>query len=434
MDRLLAMPAYATSGDVALKPGFDRIRALLAGMGHPEQGREIILVAGTNGKGSTASMLAAMSTAAGVRTGLHTSPHLRWVGERMRVDGETPTEAWLSEAFETWEPLFKDVEPSFFETTLALSFIWFAARDAERWVVEIGLGGRLDAANVLDADLGILTSVGRDHLHLLGPTLSDVAREKAAIARLERPFILGPLQGEVRSAALETLTGIGAEVLEPLAPDDGPSPFTLSSTKRTVTGIELPMDSPHQRINALLALEALDVLHHPPVPSETVRDGFARLSSLSGLRARQEWVHPDVMVDVCHNEDALRASLLVFLREVEGRRGSRDLPREAAKRVRIVLGFLADKDLGQIGGWLQKTVDGGRLDGVELVAVSTPGARGQVAAETAEALRNSGWNRGVESSDSLDQVLDARSEDGGVMFVGGSYLIASRALERLDSP
>ena len=107
--RLLAMPAFATSGDVALKPGLDRIRALLAGMGHPERDREIILVAGTNGKGSTASMLAALSTAAGVRTGLHTSPHLLWVGERMRVDGIEPSEEWLAETFENWESLFDRV-------------------------------------------------------------------------------------------------------------------------------------------------------------------------------------------------------------------------------------------------------------------------------------------------------------------------------------
>jgi len=422
--RLLAMPAFATSGDVALKPGLDRIRALLAGMGHPERDREIILVAGTNGKGSTASMLAALSTAAGVRTGLHTSPHLLWVGERMRVDGIEPSEEWLAETFENWESLFDRVKPSFFEATLALSFAWFADQGAERWVVEIGLGGRLDAANVLDASVGILTSVGRDHMHLLGPTLSDVSREKAAIARPGRPFVLGPLEGEARAAALETLREIGTDVIEPVQTQETGAPFTLRTSKRSVSGVQLSIDAPHQRINALLALQALDLLHAPLVPETTVKDGFYRLSELSGLRGRQDWVNETTMVDVCHNEDALQAALSTFIATVS--RSDRD---EGA--VRVVLGFLADKELGQFGTWLARTVEEILPGRVNVEAVGTAGARGQRAAATERALIESGWNGPIQKHDSVEEALSRALSQASFTFIGGSYLVAASALEWL---
>jgi dihydrofolate synthase/folylpolyglutamate synthase len=428
LDRLLAMPAFATSGDVALKPGFDRIRALLKGMGHPEEGREIVLVAGTNGKGSTASMVAALSTAAGVRTALHTSPHLKWVGERMRVDGQTPSKTWLADAFESWEPLFQEVQPSFFEATLALSFCWFANRKADRWVVEIGLGGRLDAANVLDADVAILTSVGKDHMHLLGPTLSDVAREKAAIARPNKPFILGPLEKVVRSSALDTLHKIGARVIEPS--HSVGSACILSTSKRTVSDVRLSIDAPHQRSNALLALEAMDILHETPIPEQVVRHAFSHVSQLSGLRGRLDWVNARTMVDVCHNEEALKAAVSSFLATAAA---SETTPLSA----RLILGFLADKDIGQFGSWLPKALSDAAISDVTfpdvtIVAVSTEGARGQSAVATSRALLQSGWTGMIQTSDTLDEALTKEHSKQGWTFIAGSYLIASRALEVLD--
>ncbi len=424
LERLLAMPAFATSGKVALKPGFDRIEALLAGMGHPEKGREIVLVAGTNGKGSTASMLAALSTAAGVRTGLHTSPHLLYVGERMRVDGVAPDVSWLSEAVERWEPLFESVQPSFFEATLALSLHWFAECDASRWVVEIGLGGRLDAANVLDATLGILTSVGRDHMELLGPTLADVAREKAAIARRDRPFVLGPLIPEARIAALDVLADRGAQVIE-IQPDrqiiEAPDrSLTLTTGARAVSDIMLELTGPHQRINALLALEAIDQLSPTPIGDSRVREGFAHTAALSGLRARQEWVNPSVMVDVGHNEDALRSTFDAFIGSTEG------------FERHVVLGFLADKTLGALGSWLHDRVSDADLTSFHVITVDIDGSRGQSAERAADVLRTSGWTGPIECAGNVADTIASVVARGGRTLVGGSYRTASVALEVLS--
>lgn len=424
ISRLLSLPAFATSGDVALKPGFERIEALLAGMGHPERDREIILVAGTNGKGSTASMLAAMSTAAGIRTGLHTSPHLLHVSERMRVDGRAPSEDWLSTAVGRWETLFEAVEPSFFEATLALSLHWFAECDARRWVVEIGLGGRLDAANVLNANLGILTSVGRDHMHLLGPTLADVAAEKAAIGRAKRPFVLGPLADEPRSAALAVLKRIGALVIEP-EPEDGildsgGGLIELKTSRRGVAGVELPLPGRHQRMNALLALEAIDQLHDVPVEAAIVERGLRDLHLLSGLRGRQEWVYPDVMVDVGHNEDALRAAITSFIDKIDDNERC------------IILGFLEDKDLGSLGEWLWNRTSGSNAT-LRVVVVETDGARGLQPREARMRLENSGWRGPIhEVSDPVEALRQAR-EQGMSVLVGGSYRVAAPVLRALEA-
>ena len=172
LDRLLALPRFADAGAAAYSPGLDRMRALLAGMGHPERAAPSIHVAGTNGKGSTASMAAAIATASGLRVGLHTSPHLRHIGERMRVDGVPAADGWLDDATERHARLFARVGPSFFEATTALAFLRFAEAGVDLAVIEVGLGGRLDATNVLTPRVSVVTSVGLDHTDLLGDTLA----------------------------------------------------------------------------------------------------------------------------------------------------------------------------------------------------------------------------------------------------------------------
>ena len=412
----MALPAYATSGEVALKPGFERIKALLTGMGHPERHREIILVAGTNGKGSTASMLAAMSSAAGVCTGLHTSPHLVSVTERMRVNGVAPSEAWLAGEVLRWETLFARVQPSFFEATLALSLRWFADQEAERCVVEIGLGGRYDAANALEADLCILTSVGRDHMQLLGPTLSDVAAEKAAIGKRGKPFIMAPLEEPSRTAAYRVLQSIGARVTEINAltgirttPD---GTLTLTTSRRQVTHLKPPLPGPHQQVNPLLAIEAMDQLHDPLINAATLRDGLGSMQMLSGLRARGEWLLPGVMIDVAQNESALEATLRVFLNAASD------------KTPVLVLGFLADKDPGKLGDWLL----GYAPVSTRIICVDTGGARGLKADEAALRWIQSGWTGPIETTSDPADVLKQEYREGAYVLFAGSHQVVSRIL------
>lgn len=409
--RLMALPAFTTSGNVALKPGFDRIRALLAGMGSPEQEREIVLIAGTNGKGSTASMLAALSTASGVRTGLHTSPHLLHVGERMRVDGAAAPTAWLAGQTERFSSLIERVEPSFFEATLALSLLWFAEHDTRRWVVEVGLGGRLDATNALDPAVSVITSIGWDHVELLGPTLADIAGEKAGIARAGRPLVVGALPAEALDAVSAHAASVGARLMGPAGPEQAPDgSWTLRTPVRQVTGVRVPLTGAHQGMNAQLALSALDLLEDVPVPEDVVAQGFKDVHALSGLRARQEWVNPWCMVDVGHNPEAMAATIASFDAATAG-----DTVRPC-----IVLGFLKDKDVEAVGHLLS-----GRER--DVVTVPTDGARGQGAADTAARLAAGGF-QGARAAESWPGILDGLARAGRRVLVAGSHHVAAEAL------
>ena len=426
LGRLFALPAFSTSGKVALKPGFDRIQALLAGMGHPEADRETVLVAGTNGKGSTASMIAALSTSAGVRTGLHTSPHLIHVGERMRVDGQPAPTEWLATQMERWGRLFDTVEPSFFEATLALSCCWFAEHDARRWVVEVGLGGRLDATNALGPSISVITSIGWDHEALLGPTLADIAREKAGIARPGRPLVIGEVPNEALEAIRNVAAATGSLLIQPtradaaLRGDDGS--WTLNGMHRKLPRVELPLAGRHQANNALLALEVMERLHaDDPVSDDCLRDGFSRLREWSGLRARQEWVTPWCMVDVAHNPEALATTLDAFGKA----------PGVGPDRV-VILGFLEDKDVEAAGALLTETwPDGGLL--AKRPAVKTVpifGARGLTARETADRLASGGWTGPVETT-TVEAALAAAGEGNQTLLVAGSHHVAAAALSWL---
>ena len=210
--RLLALPRFADAGAAAYRPGLERMRALLARLGDPHTAYPSIHVAGTNGKGSTASFAASVAQAAGLRVGLHTSPHLVTLRERMRVDGHPAPPDWLEEAVERWGGAVEAVGPSFFEATVALSFLYFAEAGVDLAVVEVGLGGRLDATNVLTPLVAAVTHVGLDHTDLLGATTPEIAREKAGIAKPGVPLLHAVAEADARAALEAEARGRGGTV------------------------------------------------------------------------------------------------------------------------------------------------------------------------------------------------------------------------------
>lgn len=203
------------------KFGIDRMRLLAAALGHPERTLPYVHVAGTNGKGSVAAMLEAIFRAAGWRTGLYTSPHLVRLGERVRVDGRILSEEEIAGYTAELRPVAdrlaaaggEDDRPSFFEFMTAMAFLQFNRRRCDVGIAEVGLGGRLDATNILDPEVSIITSIGLDHVEYLGGTIEEIAAEKAGIIKPERPVVLGRMPAEaervIRAIALER----GAEVL-----------------------------------------------------------------------------------------------------------------------------------------------------------------------------------------------------------------------------
>ena len=302
-----------------------RMRRILRALGDPQDGLRIVHVAGTKGKGSTSAMIAAASRAAGLRTGLFTSPHLHRIEERFRIDGREATSRDLVllidavrpavERLDRDDPHFHEGGATFFEITTAMGLLYFARRDVDLAVVEVGMGGRLDSTNAVRPVVSVLTTISLDHTRLLGSTLAAIAGEKAGILKRGRPAVSGVRGAEPESvirriaeARRVRLREIGVDYdydYQPPRPPLGrPTPgLARVATWRTDWGrIDLPLLGEHQALNASVALATLDVLgeHGIAIGRDAVVRGFAGLD----WPARAEVLpreRPLVVVDGAHN-------------------------------------------------------------------------------------------------------------------------------------
>lgn len=319
IDGLLERTRPAVAGDERVK--LRRVRALLARLGDPHRALPTVLVAGTKGKGSTAAMMASVLQAAGYRVGLYTKPHLVEYRERFRVDGEMiPPEA-LAEAVAVVAPHAEamaadpDGVPTYFEVSVAIAFWHFARARIHLAVVEVGLGGRLDATNVADPLVAVLTPVSFDHMEVLGTTLGAIAREKAGIVRPQGAVVSAPQVPEALAEIIDVCTALGARLvlvdeqmrIRPASSTLYDQTFTLEGPWGPYGLLRLPLVGAHQLTNAATAAAALEVLGERgfPVSKEAVRDGLAALR----WPARVEVVHerPYVVVDVAHNPASIAA-------------------------------------------------------------------------------------------------------------------------------
>jgi dihydrofolate synthase/folylpolyglutamate synthase len=345
---LLALPRFAEQGGAAFKPGLERMHALLDALGDPHERFRSVHVAGTNGKGSTASLLASIGTAAGLRVGLHTSPHLHDLAERMRLDGVPAPHGWIAEAVARWQPAFETIGPSFFEATVALSFRYFADASADLAVVEVGLGGRLDATNVLRPTLALVTNVDLDHTDLLGDTPEAIAREKAGIAKRGVP-LLTAAEGEGVLAALRaTAEARGAPfvrvqdevAVEAVEERADRLVLDLETPVRTYRRLEVGLGGRHQAWNAALAVRAAERAIGA-AREAVVREGLLNVRKHSELAGRCEVVRrtPLILADVAHNAGGLGAALAWARGLVEG-------------ELYVLFGTMRDKDLGAMAAAL----------------------------------------------------------------------------------
>jgi dihydrofolate synthase / folylpolyglutamate synthase len=331
-----ALPRFTAQGAAAYQPGLDRMRTMLAALGDPHRACPVVHVAGTNGKGSTASFAAALLTASGLRTGLHTSPHLWHVSERMRVDGVPAPAAWLDAAVARLRPLFDAQCPSYFEATVVLAFLHFAETGVDAAVVEVGLGGRLDATNVVTPATSLVTALALDHTDLLGPTLAHVAREKAGIFKPGVPAFTLAQPEEAAAVLRAEAAHVGAPlevVHDTVRLHDG----TLTTPLGRYEGVEIGLTGPHQAHNAALALRGAETLLDHALPPEAVRRGLRDVRTLAGLRARLETVQarPRIVLDVAHNPHGLAAALAATTPPPGGRRT-------------VLLGLMADKEVDAV--------------------------------------------------------------------------------------
>lgn len=376
---LLALPRFAVEGRTALRPGLERMRALCAAMGRPERAYPVVHVAGTNGKGSTASMVAAVGTAAGQRIGLHTSPHLFRLTERMRVDGVPAPPEWVADAVGRFRADLEAIRPSFFEATAALSLLYFAERGVDRAVVEVGLGGRLDATNVVEPELALITSIGLDHTDLLGETLVEIAGEKAGIIKPGVPALTSADQPDVvarlrAAAAVQgSVLGVAGEDFSGTVEAVYPDRIVLSvhTAEHMYEAVTVGLPGAHQAENAVLAVAAAEAVYGAAAEA-AIREGLARVRELSGLRGRCEIVstEPPIVADVAHNAEGLAAAL----------RFAASLHSPGTGRLYVVFGVMRDKPLASL-------LDRLRVSGATVLPVAASAPRALPVSDLRAALR-----------------------------------------------
>jgi dihydrofolate synthase/folylpolyglutamate synthase len=439
VDYLHRLPRFSGEADEAFKPGLERMEALLEAMGHPHDDLRAVHVAGTNGKGSVASMTAAIASAAGLRTGLHTSPELVHLTDLMRVDGEPVAEAWLDDAVARYRSAFDRIEPSFFEATVALSFRYFADESVDLAVVEVGLGGRLDATNVLDPALAVITSIDLEHTTLLGDTLAEIAREKAGIVKPETPVLTGVTQPEALAAIRDVAAGREAtvHVLDEEASWEvrqtgvGGSVVDLQTPMRRLRGLRVALPGAHQHRNAALAVRAAELVLPQAAYDAPVRTGLADVRALAGLRGRLEVVSADplVVADVAHNPSSLQATLAALTTALRAERGEAPDEDEGAGseptwsgRLWVGLGLLRDKDLDGIAGVLA------RCDAaIRLLPLRLDADRARDPAAIAHAARTAGLDTAAPASvpDALATFSTTAAPRDALLMTGSHKVVAA---------
>ena len=345
-----AMPSFQRVGGDAYKPGLERIAAFCQHMGNPQRNYYTIHVAGTNGKGSVSHMLASILREAGYRTGLFTSPHLVDFRERIRVDGEMIPKQKVVNFVDKHQAKMQELDLSFFEMTAAMAFDYFDQSDVEMAIIETGLGGRLDATNIITPILSIVTNIGLEHTEFLGTTIEQIAAEKAGIIKKSIPALLGQRNAaydhvfERRTAELNSLLIYAEEAwtLHGVEHFDNDNQHFSLVRERDGRGYELDIDllGDYQRHNIVTVCAAADYLaEHTPltISRRALREGLATAAASTGLTGRWQVLarEPYTVCDTGHNADGI-SYVAAQLEALE------------CDRLIAVMGFAKEKDLDKI--------------------------------------------------------------------------------------
>ncbi len=393
--------------------GLERVRAVLDRLA-PRRAVPVITIGGTNGKGSTTAYLEAILQAAGYRTGCYTSPHLLRYNERIRVAGRPASDDDIIAAFEQVEAVRGDTPLTYFEFGTLAALQHFEGCAVDVLLLEVGLGGRLDAVNVLDADCAIVTSVALDHMEFLGPDRESIAGEKAGIFRAGRPAVFGETDVPRRLQQHAEQLGVLLHTAgRDFRHESTPSQWNFHGPAGSLYALPYPaLRGAYQLDNAACALAALALLQTMlPVALQHVRDGLVRVSLPGRLQVLPG--RPVVILDVAHNPHAAGAL-------------SRSLARMSGfRQTRLVLGMLHDKDIAGV-----VSLFGGLADAWYLSDLPPP--RGAGAAEIAALLPGDAVvaNHFREPGEALRAALaDAQEDDRIVVF--GSFLTVASAMQAL---
>ncbi|MFN2526922.1 MAG: folylpolyglutamate synthase/dihydrofolate synthase family protein [Actinomycetota bacterium] len=413
----------------SLAPSLQRMEAICEALDHPERSLNAIHIAGTNGKSSVARLATALLQAAGLSVGTFTSPHLESVVERIAFTGEPLSREQFGDAFDHLEPYLdlvqKDLgeELSYFEVLTAMFFLWASDQPVDAAVIEVGLGGRWDATNLVPADIAVITNIDMDHVELLGPDLGAIAAEKAGVIKEASTVVVGERRPDALAPIATQAEGLGAE-LRLLGRE-----FSVTQSHVALGGryldlevggtnydsLFLPVHGSHQATNAALALAAVNAFLAQPLSTAVVQEGFGAVK----VPGRMESIRVAgklFLLDVAHNPAGMSAFVTGVLEAF------------AFDRACVIFGALSDKDHG---GMLSELA---RLE-PELIVTQPHTERAVPAAELSVAAKEFALEASVVPGIGQAVAAALRSDADLVAVTGSHYLVgeARRALSTVDT-
>ena len=418
-----SLPSFQNVGGSAYKPGLERISDFCRKIGNPQRNYFIIHIAGTNGKGSVSNMLAAVLQQAGYQVGLYTSPHLADFRERIRVNGEMISKQKVVNFVNKYHKSMKEAELSFFEMTTALAFDYFAQSDVEVAVIETGLGGRLDATNIVIPAVSVITNIGLEHTEYLGDSMPKIAREKGGIIKKSIPVIVG----EKNSAYNLVLEDIAADLRSTIiyAPEAfecrkqyNEAEYQVFDMIRTRDNqqytLRLPLLGEYQRQNITTVCAIADFLHENTPLSISRRafvEGLRECTTITGFRGRWDILStsPLTICDTAHNAHGLE-------------RVAEQLSKVECNNLYCVMGFCEDKDIKSILALMPKKAH---------YIFTRADSRRAATTETLAALATElGLN--FECCDNVKTAVEGAKGKMGAndaLFIGGSTVVVAEVLE-----
>ena len=416
------LPMFTRDGASAYKKDLDRTLALCEALDNPQHKFKTIHVAGTNGKGSSSHMLAAILASAGYKTGLYTSPHLVDFRERIRINGEQISEQFVVDYVNTQKDLIEEIQPSFFEATVAMAFDYFAKEEVDIAIIEVGLGGRLDSTNVISPEVCLITNIGMDHMNLLGDTLEEIAGEKAGIIKRNTPVVISETNTNTapvfQAKAKEENAPIvfADQYIKSIRLEKDSLAQTIQIEKDSDTKqYKLDLTGSYQIKNIVGVLAVIDVIREKGfnIGDQAVHNALSNVQKLTGFQGRWQTIstEPLIICDTGHNEDGIKEVI-------------KNLSEISYNNLHIVIGAMKDKDLDHMLPFLPKKA---------FYYFSNPDMpRAMDATELADKAANYGLVGHISGS-VIAALNDAKDnyKSGDLIFVGGSNFVVAEVLQSL---
>jgi dihydrofolate synthase / folylpolyglutamate synthase len=412
------LPMFSRIGAAAMTKNLDNTIRLCNALGDPQHSFKSIHIAGTNGKGSTSHMLAAILQTAGYKTGLYTSPHLHDFRERIKVNGKMCGEDFVVDFTKRIEHLVEEINPSFFEITVAMAFEYFAQQQVDIAIIETGLGGRLDSTNIIIPELSVITNIGWDHMQILGNSLQEIAFEKAGIIKKNTTVIIGETQHETKEVFIKKAAECNAPLVfaddlkyvDEFTFEDGYLRVIVDNRRRNEKPLyHLDLTAIYQTKNLLTVLETIHQLQLKGwnIEEHHVKEGLRHVKKLTGLHGRWEIIRhqPKMVVDVAHNVDGMKQLV-------------EQLEFETFHRLHIIIGMVKDKDVDQVLRLLPHHAD------YYFTKAQIPRALDEIELKQKAGLLNLNGRSFPEVNLALKEALTHASNDDLILICGSVFLVA----------